>query len=182
MYTTISLLRNNEVNFMLTVFQLKCARYVLGIGVRELGSFLDISRTKVSNLENMDINSYLSISTEQNNLLMRLFNDKSINFPNSFSVELKSNALFYPNNISRFQLRGARSTLRMSQQDLSSELGIKKSTLNYLESQDNSFLIDDSIASFSIEQIISFFQRKGLFLLNNNTISLKALDSDCHKG
>jgi DNA-binding XRE family transcriptional regulator len=166
---------------MLTVFQLKCSRYVLGIGVRELGAFLGVSRTKISSLENMDINYSLPISIEQNNLLTRLFNDKSINFPTSYSVELKSEGLFCPNNISRFQLRGSRSTLSMSQQELSSELGIKKSTINLLESHENSFLIDDSNLSCSIEQIISFFQKKGLFLLNNYTISLKALDSDCHK-
>ena len=164
---------------MLKVFQLRGARYILGIGVREIGGYLNLSRTKISNIENQDIDHNLNITSEQNDLLLRLFNDKGIEFPDSSRMRLKNQSDLHDNSISRFQLRGGRTILGLSQKTLADALNLKKSDLYYLENLENSFLITDNAKSADANSIELFFRHKGIYLYNNYIISINPLDSSC---
>ena len=60
---------------MLKVFQLRVARSVLGLGVRDIGAYIDLSRSTVSKIERKEIKSNLDIKEEQCIILIKIFND-----------------------------------------------------------------------------------------------------------
>ena len=75
---------------MLKVFQLRVARSTLNLGVRDIGAYINLSRSTVSKIERMDIHSEINITDEQNTILIKIFNDKGLFFPNVHSISYKT--------------------------------------------------------------------------------------------
>ncbi len=59
---------------MLKVFQLRVARSTLGLGVRDIGAYINLSRSTISKIERMDVHSELNITYDQNTVLLKIFN------------------------------------------------------------------------------------------------------------
>jgi DNA-binding XRE family transcriptional regulator len=161
---------------MLKVFQLKAARSTLGIGVRDIGYCLDLSRTTISRIEQQNNLNYINISKLQNDLLVKFFEDKGIIFPDEDSLYLKEKLDTLEtrdNNITRFQLRGARAILGFTQYQLAEILNIRKSDLNYLENLNNTSYISATPKKIDENKIRDFFKKNEITLQNNYTIKLK---------
>lgn len=158
---------------LLKIFQLRVARSTLSLGVRDIGAYINLSRSTISKIENMDIYTDVKISSEQNTILLKIFNDKGIVFPDSKSVSCK-NINYSPEQVlTRFQLRGGRSILGLSQRELAEIMGIKKKDLNYLENLDNTSYIPIQKITYNPSAIKSFFEDRKIIFPNNATISLK---------
>lgn len=154
-------------------FQLRAARSVLNLGVRDIESLLKISRSTISiweNKENLEI-----IKTSQDNIykLIEFFENNKIVFPNSNAIsflnEIQTNLGF----LTRFHLRGARSILNITQNELSLLAKIPLPLLNYLEShQANDKFLKDTPKGHEVVKydLHSFFKSKGITFPNDFTI------------
>lgn len=162
---------------MLKVFQLRIARSSLGLGVRDIGAYINLSRSTISKLEHMDVYSELNITHEQNVVLLKIFNDKGVLFDKN-SVSYTNINCSSRGSITRFQLRGGRSVLGLSQRELAEIIGIKKSDLNYLENLDNASYILTKKPGISQIKLNILFERKGIVFPNDGTILIKEIDND----
>lgn len=155
---------------MLKVFQLRIARSTLSLGVRDIGAYINLSRSTVSKIELMNIHAELNITHEQNIILLKIFNNKGIFFPDNHSVSFKHIDCSLKGSITRFQLRGSRAVLGLSQRELADLIYIKKSDLNYLENLDNTSFISDKKTEINQSKINAFFENHGIAFPNNGTI------------
>ena len=130
-------------------------------------------KLQVIEIFNKTNHSTLNITIQQNDLLLRLFNDKGVSFPSDFSIVLSNYDNHNDNNITRFNIRGARSILKISQRELCEKLGIKKSELNLLEGLENLESVDQNTSYQNIEKIICFFSKKNILFPNSYTIVTK---------
>jgi transcriptional regulator with XRE-family HTH domain len=163
---------------MLKIFQLRVARSTLGLGVRDIGVYINLSRSTISTLERASSFLDLNITDEQNTVLLKIFNDKGLFFPNTNSIYHNKIDLSLKTSLTRFQLRGARAILGLSQRELSEYLDIKKSDLNYLENLDNASCVLTKKIGIIPNSIESFFNSKNILFPNNGTIELKSFDND----
>ena len=65
---------------MLKVIQLRVTRSVLGLGVRDIGVCINLSRSTISKIERKEIITNLNIKEEQNTILVKIFNNKGVFF------------------------------------------------------------------------------------------------------
>jgi transcriptional regulator with XRE-family HTH domain len=159
---------------MLKVFHLRTARSVLGLGVRDIGSYINLSRSTISKLEHMNLYSDLNINDAQNIMLIKIFNDKGVLFNNnSVSYQGINNSL--QGSVTRFQLRGGRALLSISQRELAELINIKKSDLNYLENLENQVFISEKKLGIDQDKITAFFESNGIIFPNNGTILVKTI-------
>jgi transcriptional regulator with XRE-family HTH domain len=155
---------------MLKVFQLRVARSTLNLGVRDIGAYINLSRSTISKIERMDIHSVINITDEQNTILIKIFNDKGLFFPNIHSISYKNMHLSSTGSLTRFQLRAGRSILGLSQRELSEFLHIKKSDLNYLENLDNTSYLAIKKTAINQNDFKIFFESKNIKFPNDGTI------------
>ena len=148
---------------MLKVFQLRTARSVLGLGVRDIGAYINLSRSTISKIERKNINFILNITQEQNIILVKIFNNKGVFFPDTNTISYGNNRRTDNQFLTRFQLRGSRAILALSQRELSENLRIEKNILNYLENLSN----DSYIATTGGHQLIINSKLKNYFYENN---------------
>lgn len=126
---------------MLKVFQLRAARSVLGLGVRDIGAYINLSRSTISKIERKGIDTKLNIDKEQNTILVKIFNDKGVFFPDQSTISYEKKPKDCQDYLTRFQLRGGRAILSLSQKELSENTYIEKNVLNYFENLPNSSYI-----------------------------------------
>jgi DNA-binding XRE family transcriptional regulator len=162
---------------MLKVFQLRVARSTLGLGVRDIGAYINLSRSTISKIERMDVHSELNITYDQNTVLLKIFNDKGIFFDVNSVSHININCAL-KGSITRFQLRGGRSVLGLSQRELAELIGIKKSDLNYLENLDNKSYISTKKPEINQSRINVLFEDNGIVFPNDGTILIKEIDND----
>lgn len=161
---------------MLKVFQLRVARSVLGLGVRDIGAYIDLSRSTISKIERKEIKSNLDIKEEQCIILIKIFNDKKVFFPDENSVSYERESKLYNNYLTRFQLRGGRAILGLSQREMSEQTGVEKNVLNYLENLPNASLI------YKIEEnqsnvntaLKDFFYKNNIYFPTENTTRISS--------
>jgi transcriptional regulator with XRE-family HTH domain len=161
-----------DVFIMLKVFQLRVARSTLGLGVRDIGAYINLSRSTISKIERMDVHSELNITYEQNTVLLKIFNDKGVLFDVN-SVSLKNINCSLKGSITRFQLRGGRAILGFSQRELAELIGMKKSDLNYLENLDNTSYISTKKIEINQSKINILFENNGIVFPDDGTILIK---------
>jgi len=161
---------------MLKVFQLRTARSVLGLGVRDIGTYIDLSRSTISKIERKNINSILNITEKQNIILIKIFNDKGVFFPDTNTISCGNKGHTCNQFLTRFQLRGSRAILALSQRELSENLCIEKNILNYLENLSN----DSYIATIEEHRLIinsklkNYFYKNNITFPNEHTISINS--------
>jgi len=124
---------------MLTTFQLRVSRSILDLGIRDIGSLLNTSRTTVYIWENKPNLSYINIKPDDLNCLKYFFEQKNIFFPDERTINLYQNTLIpiNKNTLTRFQLKAARIALRLSQSELANYIGVLQQVIARAEILDN---------------------------------------------
>lgn len=158
---------------MLRTFQLKAARSVTGIEVREIALYLGISRTMISRWEKQPILSLIKTKKASPESLVFFFKQHKVLFPDqntiSFDTELTHES---SNHLTRFQLRASRSILDLTQYNLAKLTGTSRSDINYLETQNNTDLLSDTKKRVDDIILKNFFENNGIMFPNIFTIQL----------
>jgi transcriptional regulator with XRE-family HTH domain len=158
---------------MLKTFQLRVARSVTGIEVREVALYLGISRTIISRWEQGS--PFNDIKTKKISLqsLAFFFKQHHVLFPDEYTVRLNSPLIsLNSNHLTRFQLRASRAALKLTQEELAKLTNMPKSVINYLETQKNETLLHTTNKEVNDLILKQFFQDNGLLFPDNFTISM----------
>ena len=156
---------------MIRTFQLKAARSVTGIEAREVALYLGISRTIISRWEKQPILDYIKTKKVSSESLLFFFKQHNVLFPNEYSVKFNTQIVpFNSIHLTRFQLRAARATLSLTQEELAKLTNTSKSIINYLEIQNNETLLNTTKRDIDDLIFKKFFQTKGLLFPDNFTI------------
>lgn len=147
---------------ILNAFQLRAARSALNIGVREIGSIIDINRTTISVWENQRNFEPIKASQRNNDTLITFFKERGINFPGEKSITLDVGLSNKSGFLSRFQIRVARVAMHLTQDKLSKLVEIPLLLLNYLEKQQNSVYIGNTPKIINEYLLRSFFEKNGI--------------------
>ena len=156
---------------MIRTFQLKAARSVTGIEAREVALYLGISRTIISRWEKQPILDYIKTKKVSSESLLFFFKQHNVLFPNEYSIKFNTQIVpFNSIHLTRFQLRAARATLSLTQEELAKLTNTSKSIINYLEIQNNETLLNTTKRYIDDLIFKKFFQTKGLLFPDNFTI------------
>jgi DNA-binding XRE family transcriptional regulator len=151
-------------------FQLRAARSVTGLGVREIGAYCDVSRTTISSLELLKSHKILKLARAKVNALIFLFEQYNIFFPDEDTVKMKVKQEHYIDYLSRFQFRAGRSILQLTQAQVGSFVDASFSRISKIERTKN-----ENCVSIGTEVDISlcraFFEGQGLIFPEKYTIS-----------
>lgn len=162
---------------MLTAFQLRVARDVLGLGLRELAEYLNVSRTTVFKWEHQQNLSLVhTVAKVENAVLIKpFFEERGIMFTNENTISLKTSIFPTPTTgaLTRFQLRAARTATRLTQDELSVHLLTQRIVINYLERQNNSTYINTTSREIDEILIKNIFEKYGIIFPDDFSISLK---------
>lgn len=170
------------INFntnMLKTFQLRVARSVTGLEVREVALYLGISRTIISRWEKQPFLDNIRTKKASPESLLFFFKQHGIVFPDEYSVKFNSllNS-FNSIHLTRFQLRASRAALGLTQEELAKLTNIPKSVINYLEIQNNETLLNTTKKDIDDLIFKKFFQTKGLLFPDSFTISFTKTDTE----
>jgi len=157
---------------MLTSFQLRAGRSVLGLGVREVGDAIDVSRTTISVWERQPALQKIISKKKDITPLELFFKKYGIIFPNEFTISLAIGLSKNSNHLTRFQLRAARSALSLTLKELSSLTNIPMQIISYLESKSNYTYINSTPKEFDELLIRDFFEQNYIRFVDDFTISL----------
>ena len=162
---------NNQVN--IKSFQIRAARSILGIGVREVGQCLSVSGAAVSLWENTLDHLHIRTSNMNIILLIKFFEQRDVFFPDENTITLNP-ALRYStsNQLTRFQLRAGRSILNISQMELAHHTGVSAQLITRAESLDNNIFIRPKEVGATIK-IRNWLESKGITFPNDLTVSFK---------
>ena len=158
---------------ILNAFQLRSARSALNVGVREIGSIIEVSRTTISVWENQRNFESIKTSQHHNNILITFFKERGISFPSEKSIVLDTNASNKSGLLSRFQIRVARVAMNLTQDELSKLIEIPLLLLNYLEKQQNSVYIGSTPKTINEHLLRSFFEKNGIQFPKDFCVSLE---------
>ena len=132
-------------NIMLRTFQLRVARSVTGIEIREVALYLGISRTIISRWENQPIFDSIKTKKVSPESLVFFFKQHGILFPSEDSVKFTSQLKSVNSiHLTRFQLRAARAALGLTQDELATLTNSSRAINNYLEIQNNETLLNST--------------------------------------
>ena len=156
---------------MLTTLQLRVSRSILDLGIRDIGSLLNTSRTTVYIWENKPNLSYINIKPDDLNCLKYFFEQKNIFFPDERTINLYQNTLIpiNKNTLTRFQLKAARIALRLSQSELANYIGVLQQVIARAEILDNKEFVRIKNKE-AIAKLLKFFQSNGVYFPNNLSI------------
>ena len=159
--------------------QLRAARGVLNLGVRDVGSIIGVSRMTISKLEhNTTTLERIKHGESRNNTLIWFFKKMNIVFPDSYTISycsiINENHVNTINEITRFQLKAARIIIDEDRIVFSNALGIERGVLEYAESLSNEEYIKPRDSSIN-QKIKDRFNNYGVNFLNNNSVTFKKL-------
>jgi transcriptional regulator with XRE-family HTH domain len=157
---------------MLKIFQLRVARSVTGIEVRELALYLGVSRTIISRWEKQSPFENIKTKKILPQSLLFFFKQHNILFPDANSIKFNSQSQSLESvHLNRFQLRASRAALGLTQEELGVLSNMPKTIINYLETQNNETLLNST--NKSVDDLIfkEFFEKEGLSFPDSCTIS-----------
>ena len=157
---------------MLTSFQLRASRSVLGLGVREVGEVIDVSRTTISTWKRQPAFQVISAKKKDVTPLSSFFNKNGIIFPDKNTLSLATDLPKNLNHLTRFQLRASRAALGLTLNDLASFVNIPMQVIAYLESKKNDTYINATPKEFNEDLIRIFFEQQSIQFLDDFSISL----------
>jgi DNA-binding transcriptional regulator YiaG len=158
---------------MLKAFQLKVARSVTGIEIRELVPYLGVSRTIISRWEKQPPLSLIKTKRVSGDSIVFFFKQYNIVFPDDYTVKLINEKFVKQSeHLTRFQLRAARAALWLTQSTLASLTNNSVSTINYLETQDNTTFLNKTNKVVDDLKLKDFFQKGGVSFPDNLTICI----------
>lgn len=156
---------------MLKAFQLRAARSVCGMGVRDIGLYLGVSGTIVSRWEQkMPLDDVTSNATSPEGLNF-FFEQYKILFPDTASIKFNSSPKEGEfGHLTRFQLRASRAALSISQSRLAELTDIPRATINYLENHDNITFLNSTRKPINDLIFKTFFQQNGVLFPDSLTV------------
>jgi DNA-binding XRE family transcriptional regulator len=166
-----------KVNEYINYLQLRAARSVLNLGVREIGSIIGVSRMTISKLENNKATlEHLKHGESRNNTLIWFFKKKNIIFPNNYTICNSSiiNEDLKTHTLTRFQLRSARAIIGIDRKTFRDMIGVEKGILEYAESYNNQEYINPRDNDTN-QRIKDKFSQYGIQFLGKNTVTFKKL-------
>lgn len=162
-------------------FQLRSARCVLDLGVREIAVLIGTNRTTISAIENNVIHLQdLQLAERRNNILIEFFKQNNIYFSNNYSISLNSPSLAENNKnntLTRFQLKAARAIINESRSVFNSSIKLNRGIIEYAETFANEEYIKPKDPSV-ILTIINKFKQHGVIFPNNFSVTFKKLIDD----
>jgi transcriptional regulator with XRE-family HTH domain len=171
------------VDKYINYLQLRAARSVLNLGVRDIGSIIGVSRMTISKLENNKTTlERLKHGESRNNTLVWFFKKKDIIFPNNYTICNSSiiNEDQQTNTLTRFQLRSARAIIGIDRNAFKDMIGVEKGILEYAESFNNQEYINPR-GSDTNQKIKDKFSQYGVQFLNGNIVTFKKLVDEFKK-
>ena len=157
--------------------QLRAARHVLNLGVRDLAKVLKVSKATISKTELGKTRDFLY---KHSAALIDFFFIHNITFPNEYCIRyhptvsvdvlniVDDNGLF----ISRFQLRAARHILNISQEELAERINIKKTIITTAELlQNNEYVLTNNIPAATC--LKTFFKLNNIEFSDKSSIVFK---------
>ncbi|MDC0865221.1 hypothetical protein OAP56_04675 [Rickettsiaceae bacterium] len=159
---------------MIKIFQLKSARSVTGVEVRELALYLGVSRTIVSRWEKQRPLDSIKTKKASPESLVFFFSQHHILFPdeNSICFDSKEDSEMHSSHLTRFQFRAARSILDLTQTDLASATNSSRKIVNYLETFDNKALLAPRNKDIDDSVFRQFFESKGITFPYNLSVRI----------
>ena len=157
---------------MITSFQLRAGRSVLGLGVREVGEAIGVSRTSISTWERQPALHILSAKKKDISPLSVFFQKRGILFPDKNTILLDTNLPKNLNHLTRFQIRASRATLGLTLNELADLLHLPMQTIAYLESKANESYIHCTPKEFNEKKIKKFFEEHFIIYPNDFCLSL----------
>ena len=156
----------------ITNLQLRVARLVLGIGVREIGMQLGVSGAAICQWENKNI---FHLSHQRSSLLIHYFHQRKIIFPAENSIAFisnlnKSNTNTTNTQLTRFQLRAARNALNLTQIELAKSIGVYTHIIEKNENLDNEEYIRSEKKDILIK-IKNWFEEHNIKVNNDFSVS-----------
>ena len=161
---------------MLTGFQFRVSRAILDLYYEQLASHVGLHFSTLKKLEEDTQNlshPKCQLSTLIN--ITNFFNKQGISFPNDNIITLNTLKVTASQDssdkITRFQLKGARVTLKLTQKELGQNINIPQSTLSDLEInyKNEQFIKLDPIITKTTK---SFFLQHGVVFLSPTSIKL----------
>jgi transcriptional regulator with XRE-family HTH domain len=160
----------------ITYIQLRAARQVLNIGVREVAKLLKVSKATISNAEQ---NKTRDFFFKHSAALIDFFEKNNIIFPNEYTIRFDSNKqsthiseVYIQKNINRFQLKAARCILNYSQQKLALTAKIDKGIISRSELLGNLVTIKTSDKKVE-ERLKNVFYDNNIEFINPYSIFFK---------
>jgi DNA-binding XRE family transcriptional regulator len=159
---------------LISTLQLKAGRAVLGIGVREIGSYVGVSGAAISLWENNKGHNNLKITPERNLLLIHFFQNRGIFFPDKKSISLISDSNRYNSNslivLTRFQLKAARAMLNLTQLELANYIGVSRELITRAERLNNADFIRPKETEV-VSKIRKWFEEHKIHFIDNLSLS-----------
>ena len=159
---------------LLTDLQLRAARQVLNIGVRDIAKLLKTSKSTISKAEQGKTRDFFF---KHSAALIDFFKKNNILFPNNhticlaYPIEINSHAN-KSIKLTRFQLKSARCIMNLSQLNFSKLVGIDKGVLSRAELLDNIQFINPSDKTI-INKIKDVFTEQNVEFPNPYSIFFK---------
>ena len=139
--------------------QLKAARCLLNLGVREIGLFIQTSRTTISKLENNIIKlSEMRLGDRRNKILCEFFKKEGITFPNAYTLNFSPKIFsvlddnFKNTTLTNLQLKASRVILNKTQLELAKEFNINVGFINRYEKKQTNDLLTISTLKNKLEE------------------------------
>lgn len=142
----------------ITYLQLRAARSVLNLGVRDIGKILKVSKATISKTELGKTRDFLY---KHSAALIDYFLLHNITFPSEYSIRYHTAQTIIDtevNKLTRFQLKAARHLLNISQYELAKSININKNIITRAEKFNNELCIKLQDQSTIID-LITFFQK-----------------------
>jgi len=160
---------------MITGFQLRAAKSVLGLSAKEIAEEVGIHPATIIRLCSTKNMAYLPCNIKNIVSLIAFFKVKNISFnndsiTNSISLNLSLSKFHTENKMTRFQLKAARISTYLTQEGLSSYLKISSSTLSLLENLQNNEYIESS--KIDIYALKRFYKHIGIIFPNDLSVAL----------
>lgn len=133
------------MNKYITCTQLRAARNILNLGVRDIGLLLKVSKDTINKAELGKTRDFFHKNSAG---LIDYFERHNIIFPTEYSIRYQLSKtdiqIIHPdkNELSRFQLKTARLVLSINQSDLAKEVSVAKRVITRLEQLPNEALIN----------------------------------------
>jgi DNA-binding transcriptional regulator YiaG len=153
-------------------FQIRAARSVTGIGVKEIALYLGVSGTIVSRWDNMSPLKTIKSKATNPDALIFFFKQHKILFPTENSISLDIDSINTTVYLSRFQLRSSRSILGLSQRELAEATQTSKEVINYLEGLDNIKFINNTPKDVDTTLYKVFFEKNGITFPDSYSVNL----------
>ncbi len=154
----------------LSYIQLRAARSVLNLGIRDIAEFLTVGKSTINKVELGKTRDFLH---KHSAALTDFFTKNNIVFPTEYSIKYTIPPTHQENkSITRFQLKAARVVLNTSQLSFSQIINTSKSLISRAELLPNETYIK-SINPQTILRIKDVFLQHGIELHEPNSIFFK---------